>query len=124
MVNSECKAIARDQGDTQQINNEVTGTILIDSIPGQTVDECTDKSDDGRRYNRSSAIRCTHNIVFKYKHIVVYQSWMDEQKQDCKPHSIINYCRNIFLENRIHYWMNNFSRWNNEKDSIIEASSS
>ena len=110
IVNDECKVIARDQGDTQQINNEVTGAILIDNVPDQTVDEYTDRNGDGQRFNRGYVVRCRSNTVFKYKHILAYQSWMDEQKQDCKPHSVRNYYRNFFPENIIHYWMNNLSR--------------
>ena len=121
MVNAEYKVIARDQGDTQENNNKVTDTIIIDNVPDQNMDECTDRNGDGRRCNRGTAVRCRHNTVFKYKHIVSCQSWMDEQKQDSKPHTVSDYCRNIFAPNRMHYWMKNLSRWNNNEETIIKV---
>ena len=64
-------------------------------------------------------VRCRHSTVFKYKHIVACQSYMDEKKHDSKPYNISDYSRNIFILNRMNYWMNNLSRWNNNKETII-----
>ena len=66
MVNAKYKVIARDQGDTQENNNKVTDTIIIDNVPDQNMDECIDRNGDGRRGNRGSAVRCRHSTVFKY----------------------------------------------------------
>ena len=98
-----CKAIARDNNNNTDKNPSVllssgrnesnnTGNNVGENVGNQ-------KKNDGQKGNRGSSVRCRHNNLFKYKHLIACQSWIEMQKNEGKDQNVTNYCRSIFPPN-------------------------
>ena len=122
VVNADYKAIARDQGNTEESNNSVL--LSSDSSASNEADSFgNEQCSDGRKDNRGSSVRCRHTNLFNYKHFVACQYWIDAQKNEGKEQNVTDYCRNAFASNRVQYWCNNLSKWSKNSTVIIKAAS-